>query len=161
SASAGRRRRWGPVPRGREALDVAERSGVADAGSVGSRRETWRLEVTIRSMVGILATAAALTAASSERVGQTNAAGDNAHVIDPMTNKVVGVIEGIEVPHGVVFAPDGERIYITDESLSTLDVVDGKTLKVTKRIKLSGRPNNVAVSKNGAQVYVAIIQAPG
>ncbi len=113
------------------------------------------------AILGVLATAAMLTAASSERVVQTNAAGDNAHVIDPVTNKVVGVIEGIEVPHGVVFAPDGERIYITDESLSTLDVVDGKTLKVTKRIHLSGRPNNVAVSKNGAQVYVAIIQAPG
>jgi len=114
----------------------------------------------IRSIVGILIGAAALTAAT-ERVIQTNAAGDNAHVIDPATNKVVGVIEGIEVPHGVVIAPDGERIYITNESLKTLDVVDAKTLKVTKRIPLSGRPNNVAVAKNGSQVYVAIIQAPG
>jgi YVTN family beta-propeller protein len=114
----------------------------------------------IRSMLGILTMAVALTAAT-ERVIQTNAAGDNAHVIDPATNKVVGVIEDIEVPHGVVIAPGGDRIYITDESLSTLDVVDAKTLKVTKRIPLSGRPNNVAVAANGAQVYVAIIQAPG
>ena len=31
------------------------------------------------------------------RIIQTNAAGDNLHIIDPETNKVVGVISGIEV----------------------------------------------------------------
>ena len=95
------------------------------------------------------------------RVLQTNAAGDNVHVIDPATNKVVGTIEDIEVPHGVTISPDGARIYITDEARSTLDVVDAKSLKVTKRIPLSGHPNNVDVSKDGRQVYVAIVQAPG
>ena len=34
------------------------------------------------------------------RIIQTNSAGDNIHVIDPETNKVVGVITGIEVNHG-------------------------------------------------------------
>lgn len=100
-------------------------------------------------------------AASNERVIQTNAAGDNVHVIDPMTNKVVGVIEGIEVPHGVAIARDGNRIYVTDEPLKTLDVVDAKSLKVFKRIPLSGRPNNLDVSKDGSHVYVGIVQAPG
>ena len=60
------------------------------------------------------------------RIIQTNAAGDNAHVIDPLTNKVVGVIEDIEVPHGVTSAPDGSRIYITNESLRTMDAVDAE-----------------------------------
>jgi YVTN family beta-propeller protein len=114
----------------------------------------------IRAMLGILVAATSLTAGTA-RVIQTNAAGDNIHVIDPATNTVVGMIEDIEVPHGVTIAPDGARIYITDETRQTLDVVDAKTLKVTKRIPLSGRPNNVAVAKDGAQVYVAIAQAPG
>ena len=114
----------------------------------------------IRAMFGVLVAATSLLAGTA-RVLQTNAAGDNIHVIDPATNTVVGVIEDIEVPHGVTIAPDGSRIYITDETRVTLDVVDPKTLKVTKRIPLSGRPNNVAVSKDGAQVYVAIAQAPG
>ena len=95
------------------------------------------------------------------RVLQTNAAGDNIHIIDPATNQVVGTIEDIEVPHGVTIAPDGGRIYVSNESLSTLDVVDARTLKVVKRIPLSGRPNNVAVSNDGGHVYVAIAQAPG
>jgi YVTN family beta-propeller protein len=95
------------------------------------------------------------------RIIQTNSAGDNIHVIDPETNKVVGVITGIEVNHGAAVAPDGSRIYVSDEAESTLDVVDAKTLKVTNRIPLSGHPNNIAIGRDGRRVYVGIIQAPG
>src|SRR5437660_6861937 len=87
--------------------------------------------------------------AATVRIVQTNSAGDNIHLIDPATNKVVGVIEGIEVNHGAASAPDGSHYYITNESEITLDVVDSKTLKVSKKIPLSGRPNNVSVSKDG------------
>src|SRR5436309_1403225 len=88
-------------------------------------------------------------AANTVRIVQTNSAGDNVHLIDPATNKVVGVIEGIEVNHGAASAPDGGRYYITNEAESTLDVVDSKTLKVSKKIPLTGRPNNVCASKDG------------
>ena len=92
---------------------------------------------------------------------QTNAAGDNVHVIDSTTNTVVGEIGGIEVPHGAAVAPDGSRLYITNEAEHTLDVVDTRTLKVTHKIPLSGRPNNLAIGRDGSRVYVAIIAAPG
>jgi len=111
-------------------------------------------------LVGIVFCTAPL-AAQKVRIVQTNAAGDNVHLIDPGTNKVVGIIEGIEVSHGAGVAPDGSRIYVSDEAESTLDVVDAKTLKVTSRIPLSGHPNNMAVGKDGRKVYVGIIQAPG
>src|SRR5919204_4146520 len=78
-------------------------------------------------------TARPLSAANKVVIVQTNSAGDNVHIIDPETNKVIGEIEGIEVNHGAAIAPDGSRIYISDEALSTLDVVDGKTLKVIKK----------------------------
>jgi YVTN family beta-propeller protein len=100
-------------------------------------------------------------AASTVRIVQTNSAGDNVDIIDPATNKVVGVIDGIEVSHGAAVAPDGSRYYISDEGESTLDVVDRKTLKVTKKIPLSGHPNNISISKDGRRVYVAIAVAPG
>jgi YVTN family beta-propeller protein len=105
--------------------------------------------------------AAGNATARAVRIIQTNSAGDSVHVIDPATNKVVGVIEGIEVNHGAAVAPDGSRIYISDEAQSTLDIVDAKTLKVTKRVPLSGHPNNVAVAPDGRRVYVAIAEAPG
>ena len=95
------------------------------------------------------------------RVIQSNSAGDNVDIIDPVTNKVVGEIKGIEVNHGVAAAPDGTRIYVSDEAESTLDVADAKTFEVIKRIPLSGHPNNIAVSPDGRRLYVAIAQAPG
>jgi YVTN family beta-propeller protein len=115
------------------------------------------------SAVAIVALASASLVAQGRtvRIIQTNAAGDNSHVIDPVTNKVIATIEGTEVPHGVAAAPDGKAVYITNESNHSLDVVDPKTWKVTKQIHLSGRPNNVMVSKDNKKVYVGIAQAPG
>jgi len=95
------------------------------------------------------------------RIIQTNSAGDNVHLIDPVTNKVVGEIKDIEVNHGVAAAPDGSRLYFSNEALQTLDIVEARTLQVTKRVPLSGRPNNISISRDGRRVYVAIVQAPG
>jgi YVTN family beta-propeller protein len=100
-------------------------------------------------------------AASTVRIIQTNSAGDDVSIIDPATNKVVGVIHGIEVNHGAAAAPDGSRYYVSDEDKSTLDVVNAKTLQVTKSIRLSGHPNNISISKDGRRVYVSIAVAPG
>ena len=41
-----------------------------------------------------------LSAQSKVRIIQTNSAGDNVHIIDPVTNKVVGEIKDIEAGHG-------------------------------------------------------------
>jgi YVTN family beta-propeller protein len=90
------------------------------------------------------------------RIVQTNSAGDNVHIIDAATNKVVAEIKGIEAPHGVTVAPDGSRIYISEQATNTVTVVDGKTLEVTKRIPLSGNPNLIDLTPDGRWLYVAI-----
>ena len=95
-------------------------------------------------------------AAQTVRIIQTNAAGDNIHIIDPVTNKVVGVIMGIEIPHGVSSAPDGSAYYFSNEVDHTLDIVSTQTLIVTAKIPLTGRPNNVAITPDGQKIYVAI-----
>ncbi len=102
-----------------------------------------------------------VTAQGQVRIVQTNSAGDNVHVIDPVTNKVVGEISGIERAHGAAASPDGRHLYVANESDDTVDVVDMVMMKVIKQIPLSGRPNNIAVTPNGRKVYVAIAQAPG
>lgn len=118
---------------------------------------------TVMLLGGLLLCAAAVRAADNKvvRIIQTNSAGDSVDVIDPVSNKVVGVIPDIEANHGVAVAPDGSRIYVSDEAMSTLDVVDSRTLKVFKRIPLSGHPNNIAIAPDGRRVYVGIIQEPG
>jgi YVTN family beta-propeller protein len=90
------------------------------------------------------------------RIIQTNSAGDNIDIINPVTNKVVGGIKGIEASHGIAASPDGARIYISEEAGKTLLVVDGKTLEVTKRIPLSGNPNLIDITPDGRSIYVAI-----
>lgn len=112
-------------------------------------------------IVAIALALGAAAGASSVRIIQTNSAGTNVHLIDPATNRVVGVIDGIEVNHGVASAPDGSRLYITNETEKTLVVVDTKTLKAIKSIPLTAHPNNVAISNDGTRVYVAIAAAPG
>ena len=102
-----------------------------------------------------------LTAQGQVRILQSNAAGDRVHIIDPVTNKVVGEIPGIEAAHGVTASPDGTRIYVSNEADDTLDVADVKTRKVIKKIPLSGRPNNISITPDGRKVYVGIRQAVG
>lgn len=94
--------------------------------------------------------------AGSVRVYITNSAGDNVHVIDPATNKVVEEIEVAEIPHGIAIAPDGSRFYVSGEADRVLDVVDRKTAKSIRRVPLSGHPNNVAITRDGKRVYVCI-----
>lgn len=99
--------------------------------------------------------------AGSVRIYQTNSAGDHVDVIDPVSNKVVMKVEGIEVPHGVAFSPDGKRAYITCESESTLWATDTKTGKLIAKAQLSGHPNNLSVSNDGKYAFVGIAVAPG
>ena len=119
----------------------------------------------VRRTLGILLVALAMLAAwapgataneDDVYIVQTNAAGDNVHLIDPATNRIVAEITGVEVIHGVAAAPDGSRLYLSNESTHALDIVDTKTLKVRKSMPLSGRPNNVAIHENGERLYVAI-----
>lgn len=90
------------------------------------------------------------------RIYVTNSAADTIDVVDASTNKVVQVIRGIELPHGVVFSPDGSRVYISNESESTLDVVDSHTGEILHKVPLSGRPNNLTITKDGERVLVGI-----
>jgi YVTN family beta-propeller protein len=98
---------------------------------------------------------------SMTRIYVTNSASDTVDAIDPVTNKVVQVIHGIELPHGIAFSPDGTRIYISSEAESVLDVVDRKSGEILKKVSLSNRPNNLAITKDGSQVLVGIRTQPG
>jgi len=98
---------------------------------------------------------------SSARIYVTNSAADTVDVIDSATNKIVQVIRGIELPHGVTFSPDAARVYISNESESVLDVVDATSGEISRKIPLSGRPNNISITKDGRSVVVGIRTPPG
>src|SRR5712691_11652639 len=85
---------------------------------------------------------------STVRIYINNNAGTTISVIDPATNKVVQVIEGIEVPESIGSSLDGSRLYIANGAENALEVVDRKTGKHIQRVPLSGNPNDLAVTKD-------------
>src|SRR5229473_2226018 len=123
----------------------------------------WRsaMPTSIKYFPLFLALAALPVSAQTVRVYVTNSAGDNIHVIDPATNKVVQVIHGVEAAHGIDFSPDGERVYVSNEADSTLDVIDRASGKTITKVRLSGHPNNISTTKDGGRVVVGIAEDPG
>ena len=117
---------------------------------------TWTLAASALAFLPLTA-----AAQGTVRIVQTNSAGDNVHLIDPVTNTVVGEIGGIERAHGAAASPDGRSLYVANEADDTVDVVDVAMLKVTKKIPLLGRPNNIDITPDGRKVYVAIAESPG
>ena len=81
------------------------------------------------------------------RILQSNNAGDVQHIIDPLTNEVVGVIEGCPRPHNLFAHPDGLYYYCTNETESTLDVFDTRSLELVTQLPLTARPNKGAINK--------------
>ena len=117
----------------------------------------------MRHAVAALAFVTLLPALSSAqvRILQTNSRGDNIHLIDPATHRIVGEVKGVPINHGAAASPDGSRLYFSSEAEQVLTVVDGKSLAIIKKIPLTARPNNISISKDGRRVYVGIISAPG
>lgn len=110
----------------------------------------------------LIALTLSVTAAAQQvRIIQTNSRGENAHLIDPATNKIVGEITGVPIPHGAAVSPDGRTYYLSSETVDALHVVDATTLKITHKVPITGRANNITISKDGRWVYVGIAAAPG
>ena len=105
---------------------------------------------------GLIWAAPAGAQESVVRIIQTNYAGSNAHVIDPATNTVVGVIEGVPKAHAAVNHPDGTYYYFANEHAHQVDVVDAKTLEVVEAIPLIDRPNKLVVNVTQNKLYVGI-----
>ena len=90
------------------------------------------------------------------RIIQTNYAGSNAHMIDPITNEVVAVIDNVPKAHAVVHHPDATYFYFANEHDNHVDVVDAKTLQVVERIPLVERPNKLVINETYNKLYVGI-----
>lgn len=112
------------------------------------------------SMIGLALGAAGtpggLKAEMVPKLYVTNSAGDNIHVIDLRTFKVMGEIKTGDHPHGAAASGDGRRFFTTVESDHTLLVIDAATDRVLKSVKLTERPNQCAVTPDGKFVAVPI-----
>lgn len=113
--------------------------------------------------LGVLALAGVLTTAAGAdptealpKLYVTNSAGDNIHIIDLGTFRVIGEIRTGDHPHGAAVSADGRRFFTTVEGNNTLLVIDSATDQILQSIKLSGLPNQCAVTPDGKFVGVPI-----
>jgi YVTN family beta-propeller protein len=113
--------------------------------------------------LGVLGLVLALTTATGAdpkgagpKLYVTNSAGDNIHVIDLGSFKVVGEIRTGAHPHGAAVSADGRRFFTTVEGDHTLRVIDTASDRLIRSIKLSGLPNQCAVTPDGQFVGVPI-----
>ena len=90
------------------------------------------------------------------RILQSNNAGNIHHIIDPVTNRVTGLIRGCPQAHNLTVHPDGLFYYCANEEQSTVDVFDTRTLQQVMQIPLSERPNKIVVNKKHRKIYAAI-----
>jgi len=90
------------------------------------------------------------------RILQSNNAGNIHHIIDPVAQRVVGVIKGCPHAHNLTTHPDGRYYYCANEQEKTVDVFDTVTLQQVQQIKLTERPNKIVVNKKYRKLYAGI-----
>jgi YVTN family beta-propeller protein len=116
-----------------------------------------RTYLCLSAMVVIALLSPSLSAQEArQKLYVTNSGGDNIHVIDLGTLKVIGQIRTAPHPHGAAVSADGRRFFTTIESDHTLLVLDSATDKVLQTIKLTEKPNQCAVTPDGKFVGVPI-----
>ena len=106
---------------------------------------------------------AAVAAAPGPRHGVqklyvANSAGNDIHVIDIATNRVIKRVEVGPEPHGLVATANGDRIFITIENTQgdegELLWFDPVTDTVTRRLTIGPRPNQLACTPDGTIAYI-------
>ena len=87
-----------------------------------------------------------------------NSAGNDLHVIDTHTNRVIKRVEVGPEPHGLVATKNGDQLFITIENTSgdigELLWFDPVTDTVTRRMKIGPRPNQLACTPDGKIAFI-------
>ena len=76
-------------------------------------------------------------------------------LFDSAAEKIVGVIQLLGLPSGMVLSPDGLRLYVTTDSpMGEVYVVDTATRQVSLLAKVGHTPNAPVLSPDGKTLYV-------
>jgi DNA-binding beta-propeller fold protein YncE len=75
-------------------------------------------------------------------------------VLDYQTGKVLHTIEGIGVPHAVLYRQDLSRIYVTDGEPGAVKIFDGKTYKLLKVVKLLAHTDSISYDSAAKDLYI-------
>ena len=106
----------------------------------------------------LLLVSVAASGHAKEFLWQTNSYGDDVHIIDTATNKVVKHLVVGPQPHGIAAPDDASVVYIAIEAfaspLGELIWVDPRSYEILHRMKIGPKPNQLACTPDGRWVYV-------
>ena len=101
---------------------------------------------------------AEVQAAAKQFLWVTNAYGNDVHVVDVSTHRVIKRVEVGPNPHGIAAPDDAHVIYIAIENFKSpvgeLLWVNPRTYKVEHRLPIGSKPNQLACTPDGRWVYV-------
>ncbi len=110
------------------------------------------------SLVYVTLVTAPAAAAAKLKLYVANSAGNDIHVIDTATNKVIKRIEVGPQPHGLISTADGSQLFLTIENTAgeqgELVWFDPATDTVTRRMTIGPRPNQPACTPDGKLIYI-------
>src|SRR5205085_430751 len=136
----------------------AFRPGKLVCGSHSPGAPPMNAAVLVLLSVSAAAPEPARAQAVTQKLYVANSAGNDVHVIDPATNKVIRRVEVGPQPHGLVATRDGRQLFLTTENNDAeegeLLWFDTATDRVTRRMKVGPRPNQLACTPDGKIVYV-------
>ena len=88
----------------------------------------------------------------------TNAYGNDVHIFDVATFKLIRRIEVGPNPHGISATADGKTVHVALENFRTeageLIWIDTSTGKITDRLKIGPRPNENECTPDGKWIYI-------
>ena len=99
-------------------------------------------------------------AAAGERqyLWQTNAYGNDVHVVEIPSHKVVKQIVVGPEPHGIAAPDDASVVYVAIEAFKRpqgeLIWIDPRSYEVTHRITIGPKPNQLACTPDGRWIYI-------
>jgi YVTN family beta-propeller protein len=95
---------------------------------------------------------------SDHKLYVASSAGNDIHVIDTATNRVIKRVQVGPEPHGLSATASGDRIFITIENTKgdhgELLWFDPISDTVTQRLTIGPRPNQLAVTPDGSIAYI-------
>jgi len=110
------------------------------------------------ALLGTLASTGDPPRQSIQKLYVANSLGNDIHVIDTATNKVIKRVEVGPQPHGLVATARGDRLFLTIENTTgdegELVWFDPGRDTVTRRMTIGPRPNQLACTPDGKIVYV-------
>lgn len=106
----------------------------------------------------LVACVPALAVNPAQKLYVLNSGGNDLHIIDPATNKVIKRVEVGPEPHGIASTHDGGQLFLTLENSNgdegELLWYDPISDTVTRRMKVGPRPNQLACTPDGKIAYV-------